>query len=95
MAEKLLHVTTEAAWAEAGQDGAVPCPPEGFIHLCTEAQRGFVLERHFAGRGALLVLHVDPAGLDIIWEESEPGMTSFPHLYEALPLSSVLQIEPA
>lgn len=91
----LLHVTTEAGWAAAQRAGAVACPPGGFIHLCTAEQLAFVLARHFAGRTGLLVLRLDPAGLDVRWEPSEPGMADFPHLYGELPAASVRAAEPA
>ena len=90
----LLHVTTEAGWTAAQRQGSIACPPDGFIHLCTAEQLPFVLGRHFAGRALLLILRLDPAGLDVRWEQSEPGMAPFPHLYEALPASAVRQAEP-
>jgi uncharacterized protein (DUF952 family) len=90
----LLHVTTEAEWAAAQRQGRIACPPGGFIHLCTAEQLEFVLGRHFAGRTSLLALRLDPAGLDVRWETSEPGMDDFPHLYGALPTGSVRAADP-
>ena len=93
--DALLHVTTAAAWALAHAAGAYACPQGGFIHLCTPAQLAFVLARHFAGRTGLLVLKLDPAGLDIRFEASEPGMPPFPHLYGSLPAAAVRAVTPA
>ena len=93
--QELLHVTTPADWAAAQAAGGYAQPAGGFIHLCTPAQLPFVLGRHFAGRTHLLLLRLDPAGLDIRWEPSEPGMPPFPHLYGALPAASVRSTEPA
>ena len=90
--DELLHVTTAQAWARAQEAGAYACSEGGFIHLCTPAQLEFVLGRHFNGQTGLLVLHLDPAGLDIRFEPSEPGMSPFPHLYGALPAAAVRQI---
>ncbi len=86
---RLLHIASEADWAAAQLQGSVPCPPGGFIHLCTDAQLAFVLDRHFAGRTGLVLVRLDPSGLDVRWEQSEPGLAPFPHLYEALPLAAV------
>lgn len=86
--DTLLHVTSRAAWAA---EPRVRCPPEGFIHLCTEAQLDFVLARHFAGARDLVLLTLDPAGLDIRWEPSEPAMPPFPHLYGDLAATSVIR----
>lgn len=93
--EELLHVTTEADWEAARARGFYAQPEGGFIHLCTAEQLAFVLQRHFGGRTDLLVLHLDPHGLDVRWEESEPGMEPFPHLYGALPAGSVRKVVPA
>lgn len=93
MAE-LLHVTGETEWAAAQREGSIPCPPCGFIHLCTAGQLAFVLGRHFARRQGLLLLRLDPAGLDVRWEASEPGMAPFPHLYGDLPVGLVRAAEP-
>ncbi len=88
--EELLHVTDQAGWAAAEASGRIRCPPGGFIHLCTAAQLDFVLGRHFAGRQGLLLLTLDPAGLHVRWEASEPGMKPFPHLYGDLLTESVV-----
>ena len=93
--DTLLHVTTAQAWHEAQANGAYACPAGSFIHLCTPAQLQFVLGRHFPGRTGLLLLRLDPAGLDIRFEPSEPGMAPFPHLYGELPTEAVLGVEPA
>lgn len=91
----LLHVTTESGWTAARARGVYPVPPGGFIHLCTRTQLPFVLARHFSGRTGLLVLELAPDGLDIRWEDSEPGMDPFPHLYGDLPAAAVLAVAPA
>ena len=84
----LLHVIGIDEW-DAAQPNGLACPAGGFIHLCTAEQLPFVLERHFAGRQQLVVLHVDAEELDVRWEVSEPGMDPFPHLYENLPVGLV------
>lgn len=86
----LLHVTTPEAWAAAQASGVLSGEP--FLHLCTAAQLAFVLARHFAGRTGLLLVQLDPAGLDVRWEASEPGMEPFPHLYSGAPVRQVLSV---
>lgn len=80
----LCHVTTSEAAAAERLAG------DPFLHCCTEAQLGFVLARHFAGRSGLVVLRFDPACIEgeIRWERSEPGQDPFPHLYGALPVAA-------
>ena len=87
----LLHVTTQAGWAQLIRDGAWPAAP--FWHLCTAEQLPFVLARHFAGQSGLVVLHLDSAQLgDVRWEASESGMDPFPHLYAPLPATAVMSL---
>jgi uncharacterized protein (DUF952 family) len=88
----VLHVASPAEWAETQRRGGLQDQP--FLHLCTDAQLPFVLQKHFAGRGPLLLVTIDPAGLDIRWEASEPGMDPFPHLYGWAPVSAAIDIRP-
>lgn len=90
--QELIHVTTAAAWQAAQQTGRIELGALDFIHLCTPAQLPFVLDRHFRVRSGLIALWLDPTGLDVRWEESEPGMPPFPHLYQPLPTATVLRI---
>jgi uncharacterized protein (DUF952 family) len=83
---RLCHITTQAALDAAGP----VIRAEPFLHCCTEDQLGFVLQRHFAGCAGLLILRFDPASVlgNISWEQSEPGMAPFPHLYGGLPVAA-------
>ncbi len=87
----LLHVTTPPGWAAVQDAGALHADP--FVHLCTEEQLAFVLERFFPASAHLVLLRIDSTGLDIRWEHSEPGMDPFPHLYGPAPLSAVIGTE--
>jgi uncharacterized protein (DUF952 family) len=94
MEAKILHVTSTDAWEAARSAGEYRTPDLaaiGFIHFCRPSQLRFVLDRYFAGRGGLVVLHVDVKRLlaDLRWEASEPGMETFPHLYGPLNLDAI------
>ena len=88
----VLHVATPADWAATVAAGGLFAEP--FLHLCTEAQLPFVLAKHFAGQTGLLLVRLDPAGLDIRWESSEPGMDPFPHLYGWAPAAAAVEVRP-
>ena len=62
---------------------------DGYIHFSTASQLRDTLVRHFAGRNDLILLKIDIRDLDIIWESGREGEL-FPHLYEHLPLDSVI-----
>ena len=90
--DELLHITTPSGWEAIQTVGKLGADP--FVHLCTEDQLAFVLERHFTPDAKLTLLRIDPTGLDIRWEHSEPGMDDFPHLYGAAPISAIKGAEP-
>lgn len=87
----LLHVTTPSGWAAIQASGALDAAP--FVHLCTEEQLAFVLERHFAPSAKLVLVKVDTSGLDVRWEYTEPGMDPFPHLYGGARGVAILGVE--
>ena len=87
----LLHVTTPTGWAAIQATGTLRAEP--FVHLCTEEQLAFVLDRHFAPDAKLVAVRVDTAGLDVRWEHSEPGMDPFPHLYGAAAGAAIVGAE--
>ena len=66
---------------------------DGFIHFSTAKQLEETLHLHFQGVENLLLLTIDGSKLDVTWEPARNG-TLFPHLYDVLPVSAVLAINP-
>jgi uncharacterized protein (DUF952 family) len=94
----LLHLITAADWDTARARGSVdPAPGAAFVHLSTPDQVTLPADRLFAGRTDLLLLAVDPAGLDVRFEPGmpcdPPGML-FPHAYGSVPVSAVVSVHP-
>lgn len=98
----LVHLCPAAEWAVARRTGELR--PEslhtvGFVHLSTPAQVHLPANRIFAGRTDMVLLYIDPAGLQapLRWEpglpQDPPGMR-FPHLYGALPADAVVSTAP-
>ena len=97
----LLHVARAADWHAAQDSGTYPIPPAPaggpapFLHLCLPEQLPGVLGRFFAAEPEpLLVLEVDPAGLDVRMEAAPDGAGVYPHLYEPLPAGAVTGVRP-
>ena len=61
---------------------------DGFIHLSTAEQVKETAARHFSGADDLLLVAVNRDNLDVRDEPSRGG-DLFPHLYGALPMTSV------
>jgi uncharacterized protein (DUF952 family) len=93
----LLHLIPAADWDHARGRGALAPAPEGFVHLSAPEQVTLPADRLFAGRTDLLLLTVDPAGLDVRFEPGmpydPPGML-FPHAYGEVPTSAVVSVRP-
>jgi uncharacterized protein (DUF952 family) len=67
---------------------------EDFIHFSRWSQLAATAGRYYAGVPDLVVLVVDPAGLDVRVEASPSTGESFPHLYGPLPVAAVAEVLP-
>ncbi len=68
---------------------------EGFVHMSYAAQWPATRARFYGDvEGPLLLLTVDPTGLDVRPEVGNPATGEvFPHLYGPLPLANVVRVE--
>ena len=95
-----LHICSAADWTEAqrrGEHRPDSLQTVGFIHLSTPQQVHLPANRLYAGRGDLLLLHVDTSGLEapVRWEPgdaTDPASMLFPHLYGPLPVAAVVSV---
>ena len=89
----IYKVCDSGLWEDAKQAGkfigAEIDLQDGYIHFSTAGQLRDTLFRHFAGRNNLVLLKIEISQLDIIWETARNG-DLFPHLYDHLPLHSVV-----
>ncbi|MGJ6967240.1 DUF952 domain-containing protein [Streptosporangium sp. G11] len=100
----ILHLALASDWDAARQTGEYrvstigrSLDDVGFIHACADHEqlRG-VVKRFYRDVGApLVLLDVDPTGLDVRMEEA-PGDPPevFPHIYGPLPVSAVISVLP-
>jgi uncharacterized protein (DUF952 family) len=94
----IYHITTKLEWEEAERIGkyeAESLQKEGFIHMSHEHQIEGVLSRYFQGKTALVKLSVDETKLiaEIKNELSPSLQETFPHVYGAINLDAVLDVE--
>ena len=95
----IYKICPELLWQEAEKAGIFAGAPvdmqDGYLHFSTEQQVRETAARHFAGQGDLLLIAVDASALGTALRyEPSRGGDLFPHLYAALPLSSVLWVKP-
>ena len=93
----IYQVCDSGLWEDAKQAGkfigAEIDLEDGYIHFSTASQLRDTLARHFTCRGGLVLLKIEISQLNIIWEPARNG-DLFPHLYEYLPLNSVVAEHP-
>lgn len=93
----ILHVTIETDWQACIEldDYAPPSfLQEGFIHACHSQQLQGVLQRYFAGRTDLLLLHVEEEKLTCqLKQERATGSELFPHIYGRINKEAISKIE--
>lgn len=98
-ANLIYKICSEAMWQDAQRTGVFAGAEvdrrDGFIHFSTAAQVRETAARHFAGADNLVLLAVeaDRLGSALRWEPSRGGGL-FPHLYGALPTSTILWAKP-
>jgi len=94
----IYHITTKSEWEHAltiGKYEAASLQKEGFIHMSHLHQIEGVLERYFQGKTDLVKLNVDETKLiaEIKNELSPSLQESFPHVYGAINLDAVVELD--
>ena len=94
----IYHITTKLEWEHAlsiGKYEAASLQNEGFIHMSHEHQIEGVLARYFQGKTDLVKLTVDKTKIiaEIKNELSPSLQETFPHIYGAINLDAVVDVE--
>lgn len=91
----IYKICTTELWQQACDRGQFEGAPidlkDGFIHFSDATQLKETAAKHFSGQSDLKLLQVDAEALEIVWEVSRGGQL-FPHLYDILPLSAVMNV---
>ncbi|MEU4834354.1 DUF952 domain-containing protein [Streptosporangium sp. NPDC023615] len=99
----ILHLALARDWEAARETGEYRVSTlgrtfddVGFIHACTghEQLRGVVERFYRHVTDPLVLLSVDPAGLDVRLEVPPGSQEAFPHLYQPLPVTAVTSALP-
>ena len=93
----IFHITKRVEWERAEREGTYRTPTlasEGFIHCSRSDQVIRVANTLFRGQTGLVLLEIDTrqVGAEIRYENCEGGRESFPHIYGALDLGSVVRV---
>lgn len=99
MHDLIYKICSLELWQQSQEAGVFAGAPidtaDGFIHFSNSDQLAETAAKHFSGQPDLLLLTVsaESLGNKLKWEPSRGG-DLFPHLYGALSLESVVQIDP-
>ncbi len=93
--QPLYHIVSANEWSSESQGDYLPkaFEREGFIHFSKKEQLLDSANRHFSNEESLLVLEVNPQGLedDLVLEQIHGAQEAFPHLYRSLPRKNVIR----
>jgi uncharacterized protein (DUF952 family) len=98
MIDRVYKIARQAEWDKAEKTGiftgSADDSRDGFIHLSSAGQLRTTFDKYFSGEDNLLLvtLQARRLGPALRWELSRGGQ-EFPHLYAALPLTSVHCVE--
>ncbi|WP_326822745.1 DUF952 domain-containing protein [Streptosporangium sp. NBC_01756] len=99
----ILHLALATDWDAARTAGEYrlstlgrTLEQEGFIHACTDhGQLNGVVQRFYLDvTDPLVLLTIDPTGLDVRLETGADSAELFPHIYGPLPLAAVISADP-
>jgi uncharacterized protein (DUF952 family) len=99
MSNTIYKIVSADLWQTAENTGSFTGAgidlADGYIHFSTGAQARRTAELYFHGQANLLLVAADGESLgDALKYEPSRGGDLFPHLYAALPLTSVLWVKP-
>lgn len=93
----IYHIANNSDWELAQNAGSYHCESldsEGFIHLSTKSQLLESLDIYFKDKTDIKILEIETDKLDgeLKWEHSPSRNEDFPHLYNELNLSAVINV---
>jgi uncharacterized protein (DUF952 family) len=99
MDPRIYRIMSPEEWQAMQQrgvfEGSTHDIRDGFIHFSTRDQVQGTHEKHYGGKGGLLLVEIDTTklGRPLRYEPARGG-DLFPHLYGPLPLAAVVAVSP-
>ena len=93
----LTHIAERGEWAEAMERGVYrpkSLDDVGFVHASTAFSLVLPANLFYRGRSDLVVLCIDQSLLasEVRWEEPQPTVEAFPHIYGPVNLDAVIAV---
>ncbi|HWN20523.1 MAG TPA: DUF952 domain-containing protein [Gaiellaceae bacterium] len=95
----ITHIAERSEWETAtgqGEYRPASLAGEGFVHASTAYQTLLPANLFYRGRRGLVLLAIDQARLrsEIRWEEPQPTVEAFPHIYGPVNVDAVVTVTP-
>ncbi len=94
----IFKIVPRREWEATGDayEGSAHDRADGFLHFSTAPQLPVTLRLYYAGQDDLLLIAVDSDAVaaDLKFEHAPSRGEDFPHLFAALPRSSVTWVRP-
>jgi uncharacterized protein (DUF952 family) len=97
-ASKAYKILTEEQWqafkvAQSMDKSLTPLDSnDGYIHLSTADQASETYGKFFKDQSNIVLVEIDLKKITVKWEPSRGGQL-FPHCYDSVPLSAVIQAQ--
>jgi uncharacterized protein (DUF952 family) len=90
---RIFHIVDRQAWADAaatGEYAPAAFAQDGFVHFSFAEQVARVANALYRDEPALIVVEIDPAGLDVVVEDCYDAGEQFPHVYRPIPTGAAV-----
>jgi uncharacterized protein (DUF952 family) len=90
---RIFHIVDPEEWTKAVEHGSyVPAAfaADGFVHFSFAGQVLRVANALYRDSPDLVVVEIDPDGLDLVVEDCYEAGEEFPHVYQAVPTAAAV-----
>jgi uncharacterized protein (DUF952 family) len=94
---RIFHIVDPEEWTKAVEHGAyVPAAfaADGFVHFSFADQVVRVANALYRDASDLVVVEIDPDGLDLVIEDCYEAGEEFPHVYQPVPTGAAVAVHP-
>jgi uncharacterized protein (DUF952 family) len=90
---RIFHIVDRQVWADAATTGEyvpVAFAQDGFVHFSFAEQVARVANALYRDEPDLIVVEIDPAGLEVVVEDCYDAGEQFPHVYRPIPTGAAV-----
>ncbi len=92
---QIFHIVDRKTWADAvvvGEYVPAAFAQDGFVHFSFADQVARVANALYRAEPDLVVVEIDPSGLEVVVEDCYEAGERFPHVYRPIPTAAAVAI---